>query len=127
MDFEFIQELSELDCLYGEVDDGARRKVSPVLTPLYSEWIAASKFCVMSTVGSESTDVSPRGDKKPVVRIIDEKSPTACSFQFAGLFIREFMLAKVLEFNRFGELFYFFRSYNLPFGNKVFMVFCYLL
>ena len=74
MDFEFIEELSQLESLYGEVSDGARRKVSPVLTPLYSEWIAASKFCVMSTVGSESTDVSPRGDKKPVVRIIDEKT-----------------------------------------------------
>ena len=74
MDFEFIEELSQLESLYGEVSDGARRKVSPVLTPLYSEWIAASKFCVMSTVGSESTDVSPRGDKKPVVRIIDEET-----------------------------------------------------
>ena len=74
MDFEFIEELSQLESLYGEVSDDARRKVSPVLTPLYSEWIAASKFCVMSTVGSESTDVSPRDDKKPVVRIIDEET-----------------------------------------------------
>ena len=74
MDFEFIQELSELESLYGKVSDGARRKVSPILTPLYSEWIAASKFCVMSTVGSTSTDASPRGDTKPVVRIIDQET-----------------------------------------------------
>ena len=74
MDFEFIEELSELESLYGEISDGARRKVSPILTPLYSEWIAASKFCILTTVGIESTDVSPRGDKKPVVRIIDEKT-----------------------------------------------------
>ena len=73
-DIEFIQELSELESLYGAVSEGARRKVAPILTPLYSEWIAASKFCVMSTVGSVSTDVSPRGDKEPVVRIIDEKT-----------------------------------------------------
>ena len=73
-DIEFIQELSELESLYGAVSEGARRKVSPILTPLYSEWIAASKFCVMSTVGSMGTDVSPRGDKEPVVRIIDEKT-----------------------------------------------------
>ena len=73
-EIEFIQELSELENLYGAVSEGARRKVSPILTPLYSEWIAASKFCVMSTVGSMGTDVSPRGDKEPVVRIIDEKT-----------------------------------------------------
>ena len=73
-DIKFIQELSELESLYGAVSEGARRKVSPILTPLYSEWIAASKFCVMSTVGSMGTDVSPRGDKEPVVRIIDEKT-----------------------------------------------------
>ena len=71
--------------------------------------------------------VGQEGKEAILCSVINEKSPTACSFQFAGLFIREFMLAKVLEFNRFGELFYFFRSYNLPFGNKVFMVFCYLL
>ena len=73
-EIEFIQELSELENLYGAVSEGARRKVSPILTPLYSEWIAASKFCVMSTVGSMGTDVSPWGDKEPVVRIIDEKT-----------------------------------------------------
>ena len=73
-DIEFIQELSELENLYGAVSEGARRKVSSILTSMYSEWIAASKFCVISTVGSTGTDVSPRGDKEPVVRIIDEKT-----------------------------------------------------
>ena len=73
-DIEFIEELSELENLYASVSEGARRKVSSILTPMYSEWIAASKFCVISTVGSMGTDVSPRGDKEPVVRIIDEKT-----------------------------------------------------
>ena len=73
-DIEFLQDLSELESLYGAVRGGARRKVSPILTPLYAEWIAASKFCVMSTVGSMGTDVSPRGDKEPIVLISDEKT-----------------------------------------------------
>ena len=74
MDLEFIQEVSELESLYGEVSEGARRKGSPVLTPLYTQWIEASKFCVISTVGKTGTDASPRGDIGPVVRIIDEKT-----------------------------------------------------
>ena len=65
-DIEFIQELSELESLYGAVrecgavGEGARRKVSPILTPLHSEWIAASKFFVMSTVGSMGTRSQPK-------------------------------------------------------------------
>ena len=33
MDYEFIQELSELEGPYGKASDGAIRKVSPILTP----------------------------------------------------------------------------------------------
>jgi len=74
MDLEYIQEVSELESLYGEVSEGARRKSSPILTPLYTKWIEASKFCVLSTVGKSGTDASPRGDIVPVVSIIDEKT-----------------------------------------------------
>lgn len=47
------------------------RKVAPHLTPLYRKWIMASRFCILSTVGHEGTDGSPRGDDGPVVTELD--------------------------------------------------------
>ena len=44
------------------------------MTPLYRKWIMASKFCVLSTVGSNGTDGSPRGDDGPVVQELDSKT-----------------------------------------------------
>ena len=41
------------------------------MTPLYRQWIMASRFCVLSTVGPDGTDGSPRGDDGPVVRELD--------------------------------------------------------
>ena len=41
------------------------------MTPLYRKWIMSSKLCVLSTVGPEGTDGSPRGDDGPVVQEID--------------------------------------------------------
>lgn len=41
------------------------------LTPLYAKWIMASKFCVLSTVGPQGVDGSPRGDDGPVVQMLD--------------------------------------------------------
>ena len=35
------------------------------MTPLYRQWIAASRFVVLSTVGPEGTDATPRGDDGP--------------------------------------------------------------
>lgn len=49
-------------------------KVTPRLTPAYSAWIAASRFCILSTVGPEGTDGSPRGDSGPVVQIADDET-----------------------------------------------------
>ncbi len=46
-------------------------KVARRLTPLYRAWIARSRFCVLSTVGPEGTDGSPRGDDGPVVQELD--------------------------------------------------------
>ena len=74
---EFIKTLGELRKLYGRVGEAANRKVSDHLTPLYSQWIVASKFCVISTVGKNGTDGSPRGEDGPVVRIVDKK-PSKC-------------------------------------------------
>lgn len=71
---EFIHTLDQLKTLYGPMSEGAKRKSSDHLTQLYAKWILTSKFCVMSTVGRNGTDGSPRGDDGPVVRIVDKKT-----------------------------------------------------
>ncbi|GMM94502.1 MSMEG_1061 family FMN-dependent PPOX-type flavoprotein [Qipengyuania sp. MTN3-11] len=69
-----ITDVSELDGLYDPPVPAALAEVSNVLTPLYRRWIGAARFVVISTVGPESTDGSPRGDVDPVARIGDEKT-----------------------------------------------------
>ena len=69
-----IENIEELEAIYGEVSEGAKRKGATHLTPLYEKWITASRFCVMATVGTDGTDASPRGDDGPVVRIADLKT-----------------------------------------------------
>jgi PPOX class probable FMN-dependent enzyme len=66
-----ITTLEELHRLYGTPGQAATVKVSPTLTPAYRAWIERSRFCVLTTVGPEGTDGSPRGDDGPVVRILD--------------------------------------------------------
>ena len=66
-----IDTLDDLHKLYGTPGDTALRKVADRLTPEYAEWIARSRFCVLSTVGPEGTDGSPRGDDGPVVFPLD--------------------------------------------------------
>ena len=58
----------------GTVSEGAKLKVSDHLTPLYAKRISTSKFCIMSSVGRDGTDGSPRGDDGPVVKIVDKKT-----------------------------------------------------
>ena len=66
-----IRDLDALEALYGKVSEAAMRKVARRMTPLYRRWIMASRFCVLSTVGLEGTDASPRGDDGPVVTELD--------------------------------------------------------
>ena len=69
-----ITSIAELEALYGEAVPASLEKVRDHITPLYAQWIMASKFLVLSTVGSEGTDASPRGDDGPVVSIKDDKT-----------------------------------------------------
>ena len=69
---EFLTTLDELTSLYGTPADAAMIKVANRLTDVYRRWIMASKFCVISTVGPEGTDASPRGDITPVVQELDQ-------------------------------------------------------
>jgi len=62
-----ITDIAALEALYGTPGAPSLRKVAHRMTPLYRHWIMASKFCVLSTVGPDGTDGSPRGDTGPVV------------------------------------------------------------
>ena len=69
-----ITNTAELEAIYGEAVPASLTKVVDHMTPSYRTWIEASRFVVLSTVGEEGTDASPRGDAGPVVRIVDEKT-----------------------------------------------------
>jgi len=71
---EFITTIEALEAQYGTPGDAAMRKVADRLTPSYRKWIMASRLCMVSTVGPEGTDGSPRGDDGPVVLELDERT-----------------------------------------------------
>ncbi len=71
---DYVDDIAALEALYGPPGEASLRKVTDRLTPLYSKWIAASRFCVLSTVGPGGTDGSPRGDAGPVVTQLDERT-----------------------------------------------------
>ncbi|MBD3664025.1 pyridoxamine 5'-phosphate oxidase family protein [Sulfitobacter aestuariivivens] len=69
-----IADIAALEALYGTPGAPALRKVAHQMTPLYRKWIMASKLCVLSTVGANGTDGSPRGDDGPVIAELDPKT-----------------------------------------------------
>ncbi|OOY29832.1 pyridoxamine 5'-phosphate oxidase [Thioclava sp. L04-15] len=68
----YLDRIEDLEAIYGTPGEAAAIKVTPRLTPAYRAWIERSRFCVLSTVGPEGTDGSPRGDDGPVVHVEDE-------------------------------------------------------
>ncbi len=72
---KMIETMAELEAVYDAPPvQTSLDKVADRLTPLYRQWIQASRFCVLSTVGPEGTDASPRGDDGPVVVELDPKT-----------------------------------------------------
>lgn len=69
---KFINDINTLEALYGTPAAASTRKVVHRLTPLYRKWIMTSRYCVLTTVGPDGTDGSPRGDDGPVVLDLDE-------------------------------------------------------
>lgn len=67
-----ITTIEALEALYDDAVPASLTKVAHRITPLYRKWIDTSRFAVVSTVGPEGTDASPRGDDGPVVRITDD-------------------------------------------------------
>ncbi|UWP91792.1 pyridoxamine 5'-phosphate oxidase family protein [Aliiroseovarius crassostreae] len=70
---EYLETIEELEALYSSPSKASLVKVAKRMTPTYRKWIMASKFCVLSTIGPEGTDGSPRGDDGPVVLELDER------------------------------------------------------
>lgn len=67
----WITTLDDLHSHYGQPAEAATVKVTPRLTPAYRAWIERARFCILTTVGPEGTDGSPRGDEGPVVEVLD--------------------------------------------------------
>mgnify|MGYP000932363173 FL=1 len=67
----WIATLEDLESLFGPPPEAALVKVTRRLTPAYRRWIEASRFCILSTVGPEGTDGTPRGADGPVVQVAD--------------------------------------------------------
>lgn len=70
----WITTLDDLLAHYGTPGEAATVKVTDCLTLACRAWIDRSRFCVLTTVGPEGTDASPRGDEGPVVTVLDPRS-----------------------------------------------------
>ena len=68
---QYLDTIEALEALYGTPGAPALRKVARQMTPSYRKWIMASRLCVLTTVGPDGTDGSPRGDDGPVVTELD--------------------------------------------------------
>jgi len=69
-----VRDIKELEAIYGTPSKAALIKVADHLTPAYLAWIMASRLVMLSTVGPDGTDCSPRGDDGPVVQPLDDKT-----------------------------------------------------
>lgn len=68
---DYLNSIEALEALYGQPSAPSLRKVARRMTPLYRGWIMASRLCMLTTVGPEGTDGTPRGDDGPVVLELD--------------------------------------------------------
>jgi len=70
---KFLETEDDLNTLYPAANPLSIDKVMPVITPLYRNWIMASRFCVLATYAQGRVDLSPRGDDGPVALVLDPK------------------------------------------------------
>ncbi|MFN5995713.1 MAG: pyridoxamine 5'-phosphate oxidase family protein [Paracoccaceae bacterium] len=71
---DWITTLDDLHTHYGTPAEAATVKVTDHLTPAYRAWIDRARFCILTTVGPEGSDGSPRGDDGPVVTVLDPQT-----------------------------------------------------
>ena len=70
----WIEDVSELEAIYGAPGQTSVVKVADRITPEYRALIEASPFLALATAGPEGLDCSPRGDAGAVVTVVDEKT-----------------------------------------------------
>ncbi len=71
---DVITDIAALEALYGTPGKASLIKVTDHLTPAYRHWILRSRFCVLTTVGPDGTDGSPRGDDGSLVQELDART-----------------------------------------------------
>jgi uncharacterized protein len=71
---DWITTLDELHAHYGAPGEAATIKVTDHLTPAYRVYVERARFCVLTTVGPDGTDGSPRGDEGAVTTILDDRT-----------------------------------------------------
>lgn len=71
---DYINSIDKLEALYDTPGEASIIKVVDKITPGYRKWINQSKFCIISSVGPEGTDASPRGDESAVALELDEQT-----------------------------------------------------
>lgn len=70
-----INDLSQLEALYGETSQRARRKVMPALDVHCRNFIALSPFLLIGSASAAGrADVSPKGDAPGFVKVVDDKT-----------------------------------------------------
>lgn len=69
-----VRSEKELETIYTGVSDASLVKEISFLTDGYQAFVTHSPFAILSTVGPEGTDASPRGDKTGFVRIETRRS-----------------------------------------------------
>jgi PPOX class probable FMN-dependent enzyme len=71
---DVVTSIDELEQLYGTPVDTSLIKVTRAITPLQREYVEASPFVLLATIGPEGVDCSPRGDPAGFVRIVDSRT-----------------------------------------------------
>jgi len=66
--------IEQLEAIYGLPHERAVRKEIPFLNQDYQAMVRASPLVIISSVGPDGMDGSPRGDTPGFVRIIDERT-----------------------------------------------------
>ncbi|MFJ3372746.1 pyridoxamine 5'-phosphate oxidase family protein [Pseudomonas sp. NPDC086251] len=69
-----LNSIEALEAIYGQPHDRAVRKQIPFLNEDYQAMVRASPLVIISSVGPDGLDGSPRGDLPGFVRIIDERT-----------------------------------------------------
>ncbi|WP_042886788.1 pyridoxamine 5'-phosphate oxidase family protein [Cupriavidus necator] len=69
-----ITTLAELEALYAQPAAPSLAKEVDHLHPHYRAFIEAAPFCLLSTVGEQWAECSPRGDAPGFVQVLDERT-----------------------------------------------------